>query len=78
MTWAAGSALAPAGPQAARLAHLYWIFFAVCLAVYLVMIALLLVALSRRSSDAYDEARRLRLGCDRFDWPIPRRGTIWA
>jgi cytochrome c oxidase subunit 2 len=61
MTWAAGSALAPAGPQAARLAHLYWIFFAVCLAVYLVMIALLLFGLSRRSSDAYDEARRLRL-----------------
>ena len=58
--WASSSALAPAGPQAARLAHLFWIFFGVCAVVYLVVFALLMVALLRAESGAFDEARRLR------------------
>jgi cytochrome c oxidase subunit 2 len=63
MIWGASSALEPAGPQAARLAHVYWIFFFVCAAVYLVVAALLLVAISRRGGegDGFDERRRLRV-----------------
>ena len=60
-TWASSSALAPAGPQAARLAHLFWIFFWVCAAVYVVMFALLVVSLSRPPSPVFEETRRLRL-----------------
>jgi cytochrome c oxidase subunit 2 len=60
MTWGESSALAPAGPQAARLAGVYWSFFAVCAVVYAVVLALLVVALARRSEGPPDEARRLR------------------
>lgn len=61
MTWAPSSALAPAGPHAARLAHLYWVFFGVCAVVYVVMLVLLLVALAGGPSPGFDEKRRLRL-----------------
>ncbi|HEY8925212.1 MAG TPA: hypothetical protein VIU64_12580 [Polyangia bacterium] len=60
MTWGESTALAPAGPQATRLAHVYWTFFGVCAVVYVVVLVLLVVALSRRSEGATDEARRLR------------------
>src|ERR1051325_2186815 len=44
------SALAPASPQAARLAHLWWIFFWVCLAVYVLTIAFFAWAIASRIS----------------------------
>jgi cytochrome c oxidase subunit 2 len=46
------SALAPAGPQAARLAHLWWIFFWVCLAVYVLTIAFFAWAIIRSRRNA--------------------------
>jgi cytochrome c oxidase subunit 2 len=61
VTWGESSALAPAGPQAARLAGVFWIFFAVGVAVYAVVVVLFFVALSRRPSGAFDEKRRLRI-----------------
>jgi cytochrome c oxidase subunit 2 len=66
MTWGESSALVPAGPQAARLAHLYWVFFAVCAVVYLTVIALLVLGMRRRDDPAAEapaaqERRRLRL-----------------
>jgi cytochrome c oxidase subunit 2 len=62
MTWGADSALGPAGPQAARLASVYWIFFWVCAAVYVIMLALLIAAIARRRlPDAFDEKRRLKM-----------------
>ena len=60
MTWAPSSALAPAGPQAARLAHVYWGFFAICALVYVVMMTLVVIALRRRDRLPFDERRRLR------------------
>jgi cytochrome c oxidase subunit 2 len=60
MIWGSSSALAPGGPQAARLAHLFWIFFAVCAVVYLVMMTLLVIAVARRPSGSFDEAHRMR------------------
>jgi cytochrome c oxidase subunit II len=48
MMWGESSALAAAGPQAARLAHLFWVFFAICALVYLTVITLLIVAMRRR------------------------------
>jgi cytochrome c oxidase subunit II len=65
MTWGESSALAPAGPLAARLAHLYWVFFAICAVVYLTVITLLVVGMKRcdeASSQlpAAQERRRLR------------------
>jgi cytochrome c oxidase subunit 2 len=47
MSHAMQSALQAAGPQAARIAHLWWVFVAVCALVYLVVMAFLLVALQR-------------------------------
>jgi len=41
------SALDAAGPQAARIAGLWWVFLAVCVVVYALVIAFLLVALRR-------------------------------
>jgi cytochrome c oxidase subunit II len=61
MTWGQASALAPAGPQAARLAHVYWTFFAICAVVYVVVLATLLLALLRRDREAPDEKARLRV-----------------
>jgi len=58
---ASGYALAPAGPQAARLAHVFWVFFAVALVVYLVVVALLLLGVLRPGAAAVDEPARLRL-----------------
>jgi cytochrome c oxidase subunit 2 len=49
--------LAPAGPQAARLSHLWWVFLAICTAVYVVMMILLVIALARRSEGALDPRR---------------------
>jgi cytochrome c oxidase subunit 2 len=67
MTWEPSSALAPAGPQAARLAHVAWVFILVCGVVYVVVVATLIVALVRRNRDrdheegGLDERPRLRL-----------------
>jgi cytochrome c oxidase subunit 2 len=60
MTWASSSALAPAGPQAARLADVYWGFFAICAVVYVAMMTLLVFALRRRERLPFDERGRLR------------------
>ncbi len=48
------SALAPAGPQAGRIASLWWITLAVLGTVYLLVIAFLLYAASRRRLEAND------------------------
>jgi cytochrome c oxidase subunit 2 len=74
MTWGPSSALAPAGAQAARLAHLYWIFYGVCAVVYGVTLGLLFAALwrslrhgradvdaPRAAVDAYAHGGRLRV-----------------
>jgi cytochrome c oxidase subunit II len=62
MTWAVSSALSPAGPQAARLADLFWVFFGVATVVYVVTMGLLLRAISvGGDSQRFEEARRLRL-----------------
>lgn len=61
MTWGASSALAPAGPQAARLAHVYWVYFGVCAVVYVAMMVVLVVAIVRRDGAPVDERRRLRV-----------------
>jgi cytochrome c oxidase subunit 2 len=61
MRWELTSALAPAGPQAARLAHVTWVFLGVCGAVYVVVLVLLAVALWRRGDPTFDERRRLTL-----------------
>lgn len=67
MTWGAASALAPAGPQAARLAHVAWEFILVCAVVYVAVIAALIAAIVRGNRDqerdepALDERSRLRL-----------------
>jgi cytochrome c oxidase subunit II len=45
------SALSPAGPAADRIATLWWIMFAVAAVVFLIVMALLLVALLRRNAD---------------------------
>lgn len=64
MSWGAASALAPDGPQAARLAHVIWTFLAVCAVVYVVVIAAVLAAIARRRRDGdgenFDERARLR------------------
>jgi cytochrome c oxidase subunit 2 len=67
MTWGPSSSLDAAGPQAARLAQVTWGFLAVCAAVYVTVLALVIVAiLRRRKSDgspdpgtAFDERRRM-------------------
>lgn len=61
MTWGEASALAPAGPQAARLAGVTWTFLAVCGVVYLAVMTALLAALLRRDLDTPDEKARLRI-----------------
>jgi cytochrome c oxidase subunit 2 len=53
------SALSPAGPQAARLAQAFWIFFCVCAVVYVVVLALIVAAMARRERGGFDERRRL-------------------
>jgi cytochrome c oxidase subunit 2 len=60
MTWGEGSSLAPAGQQAARLAHVYWVFFGTCAAVYVVMMVLLVVALTRGRDRDLDDKTSLR------------------
>jgi cytochrome c oxidase subunit II len=42
------SALDPAGVQAGRIGDLYWLYFAVCLVVYLIVMTFVLVGFSRR------------------------------
>ena len=58
---ASGYALAPAGPQAARLAQVFWAFFAVCTVVYVVVVALLLFGVLRPGPAAVHEPARMRL-----------------
>src|SRR4051812_13172003 len=48
------SALDPQGPQAAHLARLLWIFTAVCAAVWLAVMLVLLAALARRTAERPD------------------------
>src|SRR5215207_7225215 len=49
------SALDPAGPQAGRISNLWWLFFAVCLIVFLVVIGCLLYAAGHRRREAQPE-----------------------
>ncbi len=53
--------LEPAGPLAARLAWVWWIFFGVCAVVYLVVMAVLVVGLLRRDRQGPDLRRRARV-----------------
>src|SRR4051794_6366950 len=41
------SALSPAGPQAGRISGLFWLFFWVCVAVYVLVMLFLLLAFKR-------------------------------
>src|SRR4051794_19922413 len=57
--------LHPAGPQAARIAHLWWVFVAVCTAVYVIVIAFVFVAWARgrrRTEPVVSEEHDHRLG----------------
>ncbi|HEY0875167.1 MAG TPA: cytochrome c oxidase subunit II [Vicinamibacterales bacterium] len=45
------SALHPAGPQAASISNLWWLMFWTCTAVYVVVIGVLVVAISRRGRE---------------------------
>ncbi|HVH56100.1 MAG TPA: cytochrome c oxidase subunit II [Vicinamibacterales bacterium] len=54
------SALHPAGPQAASISHLWWLMFWTCSAVYVIVIAALLVAISRRRMDTRPSDGTLR------------------
>src|SRR5690348_4598697 len=53
----AQSALDPQGPQAAHLARLFWIFTAVCAAVWLAVMLVLLAGLVRRAPPRPDPLR---------------------
>lgn len=46
------SALTPGGPQAAHLAHLWWIYFSVCFAVYVLVVAFFFWAVIRGRRNA--------------------------
>jgi cytochrome c oxidase subunit II len=61
VTWGEASALAPAGPQAARLAHVTWVFVAICAVVYVIVLAIVVIALLRRDRAPLDEPARLRV-----------------
>src|SRR5919197_4751810 len=50
------SALDPAGPQAARISNLWWLMFAVCTAVFLAVIGVLLYATYRSRPDETEGA----------------------
>ncbi|MEA2342484.1 MAG: cytochrome c oxidase subunit [Thermoanaerobaculia bacterium] len=59
------SALHSAGPQAARIEHLWWVFFWICVVVYVITIVFFLIAAvrGRRRADAIDNrAHDRRLG----------------
>ena len=53
------SALHPAGPQAERLSQLFWIFFWICAAVYVIVIGFLIVAMIRGRRNAVAEREDL-------------------
>jgi cytochrome c oxidase subunit 2 len=59
--WGEASALAPAGPQAARLAGVVWAFIAVGAVVYVTVMVALIAGLRRRDRAAPDEKARLRI-----------------
>jgi cytochrome c oxidase subunit II len=52
------SALAPAGPQAARIAGLWWLLFWIATTVYALVVGFLIVALFRSRSTAEASCRR--------------------
>ena len=56
------SALHPAGPQAASISHLWWILLAICVVVYVLVMATLVLALrkSRAADEGQSEARLTR------------------
>jgi len=54
------SALHPAGPQATSISHLWWLMFWTCSAVYVIVIAALLVAIGRRRMDTPPSEGALR------------------
>jgi cytochrome c oxidase subunit 2 len=54
------SALDPASGESARIAHLYWLMFAVCAAVFAAVIALLVVSLLRRRRPETSAGERSR------------------
>lgn len=53
-------ALDPAGPQAERIAHLYWIFFVVCAIAYLATIAWLIASIHRGRRNTAPDASEAR------------------
>jgi cytochrome c oxidase subunit II len=58
------SALEPAGPQAARISHLWWLMCAICTAVFLLVMGFLLYAVfhtRRNASDAADPSDERRM-----------------
>jgi cytochrome c oxidase subunit 2 len=58
----AQSALEAAGPQAARISHLWWVFFAICMVVYILVMAFLALSLLRgRQSGAVPRTSERRL-----------------
>jgi cytochrome c oxidase subunit 2 len=63
VTWAPSSALEPAGPQAARLAQVYWSYFYVCAVVYAAVMSALALAIVRRAraGPAFDPRRRIHI-----------------
>lgn len=50
------SALDPAGPQAGRISHLWWLIFAVCAVIFLLVIGFMLYAVLHSRRDASDGA----------------------
>jgi cytochrome c oxidase subunit 2 len=58
--WGLQSSLAPAGPQAGRIAGLWWLFLGVSAVVYLAVMVAMIVAITR-SQRPEDRARRTRV-----------------
>jgi mono/diheme cytochrome c family protein len=68
------SALETAGPQAARIAHLCWMFLAVCAVVYVLVMAVLRRGLAPRPEVASSPHGRTR--GSPVPWPRHRRSTV--
>ena len=62
LLFAGQSALAPAGPQAARIGHLWWLMFWVCSAVFLLVMAALAIGLVRETEPGRPGTTRVVAG----------------
>jgi len=54
------SALDPAGPQAGRIAHLFWLFTWVCVAVYVITLVFIAIAVVRGRRNAEPDVSEAR------------------